>query len=130
MPTTCRVHTRSTRADVALHKSDDDIWQIIHDRVYDVTKYLDDHPGGEEVLKDKGGMDATEDFEDVGHSNDARKTLARFEIGMLALGERNQPNGDGATGGSGGAGIVMMAVPVLLIAAAVGYFNFVATPAD
>ena len=33
------------------------MWMIISNKVYDVTKYLEDHPGGEEVLLDKGGMD-------------------------------------------------------------------------
>lgn len=30
------------------------------------------HPGGEEVLLEKAGEDATEPFEDVSHSSDAR----------------------------------------------------------
>lgn len=30
------------------------------------------HPGGEEVLIEQAGRDATEAFEDVGHSTDAR----------------------------------------------------------
>lgn len=41
------------------------------------------HPGGEEVLLEKAGGDSTEDFEDVGHSTDARQLMAKYLIGEL-----------------------------------------------
>jgi len=39
--------------------------------------------GGEEVLLDVGGQDATEAFEDVGHSDEARETLEQLKVGTL-----------------------------------------------
>lgn len=39
--------------------------------------------GGEEVLLDVGGQDATEAFEDVGHSDEARELLEPLLIGPL-----------------------------------------------
>lgn len=42
------------------------------------------HPGGDEVLLTEAGNDATEPFEDVGHSEDAREQLKTFYIGKLA----------------------------------------------
>jgi cytochrome-b5 reductase len=51
--------------------------------VYDVTKYLEDHPGGAESLIEVAGKDATVTFEDVGHSADARETMESFLIGKL-----------------------------------------------
>lgn len=39
--------------------------------------------GGEEVLLDVGGQDATEAFEDVGHSDEAREILGGLLIGTL-----------------------------------------------
>ena len=51
--------------------------------VYDATKFLDEHPGGEEVLLDMAGKDATDAFEDVGHSDEAREILAGLLIGGL-----------------------------------------------
>jgi cytochrome b involved in lipid metabolism len=39
--------------------------------------------GGEEVIMDVGGQDATEAFEDVGHSDEAREILASYKIGTL-----------------------------------------------
>uniref|UniRef100_A0A3P9NZW9 Cytochrome b5 n=1 Tax=Poecilia reticulata TaxID=8081 RepID=A0A3P9NZW9_POERE len=58
-------------------------WIIIHHKVYDVTKFLDEHPGGEEVLREQAGANATESFEDVGHSTDAREMAASMVIGEL-----------------------------------------------
>lgn len=39
--------------------------------------------GGEEVLLDVGGQDATEPFEDVGHSDEAREILDGLLVGTL-----------------------------------------------
>ena len=39
--------------------------------------------GGEEVLLDVGGQDATEAFEDVGHSDEAREILEGLKVGKL-----------------------------------------------
>ncbi|KPP58487.1 hypothetical protein Z043_123682, partial [Scleropages formosus] len=41
------------------------------------------HPGGEEVLREQAGGDATESFEDVGHSSDARQMTESFLVGEL-----------------------------------------------
>lgn len=41
------------------------------------------HPGGEEVLIDKAGDEASEEFEDVGHSTDAREMMQEYLIGEL-----------------------------------------------
>merc|ERR1712086_506672 len=60
---------------------DKSIWTVVHDRVYDVTKFLDEHPGGEEIMIENAGIDSTEAFEDVGHSSDAREMLKEYLIG-------------------------------------------------
>lgn len=39
--------------------------------------------GGAETILDVGGMDATEAFEDVGHSDEARELLSALLIGVL-----------------------------------------------
>lgn len=51
--------------------------------VYDVTKYLEDHPGGKAVLLEVAGTNATEAFEDAGHSDEAREQMEPFCIGSL-----------------------------------------------
>ncbi|CAH0388228.1 unnamed protein product [Bemisia tabaci] len=61
---------------------------VIHNGVYDVAEFLNEHPGGEEVLLEHAGKDATENFEDVGHSTDAREMMAKYKIGELAESDR------------------------------------------
>ncbi|KAG5538192.1 hypothetical protein RHGRI_018944 [Rhododendron griersonianum] len=52
-------------------------------KVYDVTSFLDDHPGGDEVLITATGKDATDDFEDVGHSDSAREMMSKYLVGEV-----------------------------------------------
>ncbi|KFG79455.1 cytochrome b5 [Metarhizium anisopliae] len=68
-----------------------ELFVAIRGYVYDVTGFLEDHPGGDEVLMDVAGQEATEAYDDAGHSEDADKTLDKFLIGRL-----NAPAGAGA----------------------------------
>ncbi|XP_011311429.1 cytochrome b5 [Fopius arisanus] len=61
---------------------------VIHDKVYDVTLFLNEHPGGEEVLLDHHGKDASEDFDDVGHSTDALDIMKKYLVGEVVPEER------------------------------------------
>ncbi|KAL7633290.1 UNVERIFIED_CONTAM: hypothetical protein RMT77_016395 [Armadillidium vulgare] len=72
-----------TLAEIENHNDKSSCWVVIHDKVYDLTKFLDEHPGGEEVLLEQAGKVATEGFEDVGHSTDAREMMADYLIGEL-----------------------------------------------
>ena len=54
---------------------------ILDDNVYDVPSFAEMHPGGENLLIDFAGLDATEAFEDVGHTNEAREILESLNIG-------------------------------------------------
>lgn len=70
--------------EVKKHNKDDSLWMVIHDNVYDVTSFLKEHPGGEEALQENAGSDATQGFEDVGHSKDARELLKKYKIGVVS----------------------------------------------
>ncbi|KAH1121892.1 hypothetical protein J1N35_005052 [Gossypium stocksii] len=52
-------------------------------KVYNVTQFLEDHSGGVEVLLAASEKDATDDFEDVGLSNDAREQMQKYYIGEV-----------------------------------------------
>ncbi|XP_006856406.2 cytochrome b5, partial [Amborella trichopoda] len=79
--------TTSSKFYVSLHNNNKDCWVIIDNKVYDVTSYLDDHPGGDDVLLAVTGKDAKEEFEDAGHSADARKLMDEYFIGEVDLSE-------------------------------------------
>ncbi|XP_077227064.1 cytochrome b5-like [Tasmannia lanceolata] len=72
-----------TLEDVSKHNNNKDCWLIISGKVYDVTKFLEDHPGGDEVLLSATGKDATNDFEDVGHSPSARAMMDEYYVGKV-----------------------------------------------
>uniref|UniRef100_A0AAA9SHW5 Cytochrome b5 n=1 Tax=Bos taurus TaxID=9913 RepID=A0AAA9SHW5_BOVIN len=72
-----------TLEEIQKHNNSKSTWLILHYKVYDLTKFLEEHPGGEEVLREQAGGDATENFEDVGHSTDARELSKTFIIGEL-----------------------------------------------
>lgn len=87
--------------EVARHSTANDLWIVVHGKgtnlnrlktksqalthllVYDISNYLEDHPGGGAILVEVAGQDATEAFEDVGHSDEARESLEPFLIGEL-----------------------------------------------
>eukprot|EP00937_MAST-01D_sp_MAST-1D-sp2_P005833 g5833.t1 len=52
-----------TAEELKKHKSADDCWLAINGKVYDVTKFLPDHPGGKKAPLMVSGGDATEEFE-------------------------------------------------------------------
>ncbi|EPQ58962.1 cytochrome b5 [Gloeophyllum trabeum ATCC 11539] len=63
------------------HTSKDKLWLLVNGKVYDVTKFIDEHPGGDEVMIAEAGKDATEAFEDVGHSDEARAMMPAMLVG-------------------------------------------------
>uniref|UniRef100_A0A5B6YLR5 Cytochrome b5 heme-binding domain-containing protein n=1 Tax=Davidia involucrata TaxID=16924 RepID=A0A5B6YLR5_DAVIN len=69
--------------EVAKHNQKGDCWLIISGKVYDVTPFMDDHPGGDEVLLTSTEKDATNEFEDVGHSDSAREMMNKYYIGEV-----------------------------------------------
>lgn len=77
-----------TLDEVAWHDTGDDCWVVIYDYVYDCTEFLEEHPGGSDVLLEYAGRDATLAFIGTGHSRLAKQSLERYLIGELPAGER------------------------------------------
>jgi cytochrome b5 len=96
-------------------------------KVYDVTKYLDDHPGGAEVLLDVAGQDADEFFEDIGHSNDAREELKKYLIGTFKMDEatlaKMKADAEKAALAKQNGSSSMIFILVALLAIAFGYYK-------
>ncbi|KAF2848678.1 cytochrome b5 [Plenodomus tracheiphilus IPT5] len=90
-----------TYSDVSEHNTKKDLFIVVHDKVYNASSFVDEHPGGEEVLLDVGGQDSTEAFEDVGHSDEAREILDGMLVGTLKRQDGDpKPKNYGAASGS------------------------------
>ncbi|XP_060531971.1 cytochrome b5-like [Cylas formicarius] len=78
------------------------VWIVYKNNVYDVTEYMEDHPGGAELVTEWAGKDCTKAFDDFGHSSDAKKQLKPLKIGELAEEDRktkdNKKKGDKKNG--------------------------------
>ncbi|RSH80772.1 Cytochrome b2, mitochondrial precursor [Saitozyma podzolica] len=61
--------------EVQKHTRRDDCWVIIDGKVYDVTDFLENHPGGEGIILANAGKDATKIFKPL-HPPDALDILA------------------------------------------------------
>ncbi|KAI8064581.1 FMN-dependent dehydrogenase-domain-containing protein [Gongronella butleri] len=69
--------------EVSKHNKKDDVWVILHGKVYDLTKFLPEHPGGQKIILKYAGMDATKAFEPI-HPPDI---IDRFLPPEVCLGE-------------------------------------------
>jgi len=74
--------SKYTMEEVMKHDKKKDAWLVINNKVYNVTKWIDKHPGGPVILRGLG-KDATEMFNNVNHSSGARRRLTNFLIGKL-----------------------------------------------
>jgi hypothetical protein len=74
-----------TRAQVEMRNSKNACWSIIDEKVYDLTKWIDSHPGGPSYIQFICGKDGTNSFK-AQHSGRPNPTarLADFLLGPLA----------------------------------------------
>jgi fatty acid desaturase len=75
-----------TWQEVAKHNTAESSWVIVDGRVYDVTPFLDSHPGGKEMLLLAAGRECTDLFRSYHWINQEkpRKYMASYEIGLLS----------------------------------------------
>lgn len=74
-----------TLEDVAMHATKDDCWTAIDGVVYDLTKFVSAHPGGDDKIIGLCGKDGTDAFNGQHGSDDqAKGKLDSFEIGVLS----------------------------------------------
>ena len=79
---------------VKTHNKETDCWIVINNQVFDVTKFLKEHPGGGDTILDFAGKDATAAFKDVGHSRDALDMLPDYLVGELPEEEKTKEKTD------------------------------------
>mmetsp|Transcript_13727 Transcript_13727/g.18887 ORF Transcript_13727/g.18887 Transcript_13727/m.18887 type:complete len:96 (+) Transcript_13727:144-431(+) len=70
-------------AEIARHNTRTDCWLIIDRTVYDVTPYVEDHPGGDAILR-RAGLDNTKGFYGSQHPSFVHHEIKRYAIGTIA----------------------------------------------
>lgn len=82
--------TTFSRADVAKHNKQTDCWVTCNGKVYNVTEFIEDHPGGDDLILEYAGKDVTEIMADPlshEHSKSAYGMLEDFRVGTLLASE-------------------------------------------
>lgn len=80
-------------AEVSTHSSVEDAWVIVDGSVYDVTSFLESHPGGLSVTEEHLGQDISNVIRsnDVhNHSSTAFEILEQYKIGELVKDEAEE----------------------------------------
>lgn len=124
-----------TWEEIRKHTDAKSCWCVIHGLVYDLTKFLDYHPGSSHVLLEVAGEDATEGFEEVGHSLQSRVMADDYLVGRLkgATNMRKCKKEDNlccktnseARGNKGGTSLSLIVVMVLVALIGIwAYFHF------
>lgn len=83
--------TSLTMTEVSKHNSSNDCWQVINNKVYDLTSFLNAHPGGVETMTPYCGKDSTEAYATKDrnpgrdHSSYAKNLLDNYYVGDLTV---------------------------------------------
>jgi len=79
---TVALRNQFTLQEISKHKDNKSCWIIIDGKVYDVTGFLKEHPGGPQPILLNGGQDASIEFHSI-HSTDANQLKERYCIGNV-----------------------------------------------
>ncbi len=77
-----------TMDEVSKHNTAESLWIAVDNKVYDVTEFLEKHPGGPKALLYFGGKNATEKFNSIGNhieSTTLPGLLEKIYIGSVKL---------------------------------------------
>ncbi|KAK3177588.1 hypothetical protein K4F52_009639 [Lecanicillium sp. MT-2017a] len=71
-------------SEIAKHKDKENgIWLLIDDNVYDVTNFVDEHPGGARVIQRFAGKNASKAFWKYHGESVLKKYGDKFKIGAV-----------------------------------------------
>ncbi|WFD39373.1 uncharacterized protein MJAP1_002347 [Malassezia japonica] len=70
------------------HNTEESAWVAVQGNVYDVTEFIDEHPGGRKILLKNIGSDATSKFVNYHPDYVLKEVAPKFKIGSLADGAK------------------------------------------
>ncbi|KAF9203140.1 hypothetical protein BGZ59_001792 [Podila verticillata] len=73
---------RFSRAEVAKHTGSSDAWVIVHNKVYDCSAFLGEHPGGAASILSAAGTDVTKVFKEI-HSILSQEIFGNYLLGEV-----------------------------------------------
>lgn len=77
--------------EVSKHNTKTDCWVIVHGKAYDVTHFLNEHPGGSAIILKYAGKDATKAFDPIHPGDTLVKYLPKkFHLGAVDMLKRTQ----------------------------------------
>ncbi|KAI9754634.1 MAG: hypothetical protein M1815_005516 [Lichina confinis] len=72
-----------TLADLQRHNKADNLWIVVDGDVYDLTSFLEEHPGGQKILQRVAGKDASKQFWKYHNAHILEKYRPRLQVGSL-----------------------------------------------
>jgi len=94
------VNRSITMAEVGRHDKEGDAWVTVNDKVYDISQWVANHPGGSIPLLQYAGRDITDAFRAYhGPAGKAAKTLRSYYVGDLEPAEDGNAS-DGSSSSS------------------------------
>jgi cytochrome b involved in lipid metabolism len=81
-----------TKEEVSKHNKKSDCWSIVNGYVYNLTNWVDQHPGGASAITSLCGVDGTSNFLGKhGGSSSAKSRLKSYELGKLEVDSVSSP---------------------------------------
>jgi len=77
-------NTPISMEEIQKHTAEDDCWLIVDGKVYDLTEFLPDHPGGKKAPLIYAGKDATEEFMMLHKPELLEKYAKEYQVGVVA----------------------------------------------
>jgi cytochrome b involved in lipid metabolism len=71
------------KSEVSKHNSPEDLFIIVQNKVYDVSDYVEDHPGGAAAIVRYPGQDCTEQFSGIQHPAKVWDVVQDYYVGEL-----------------------------------------------
>eukprot|EP01095_Lingulamoeba_sp_RSL-Kostka_P016785 TRINITY_DN834_c2_g2_i1.p1 TRINITY_DN834_c2_g2~~TRINITY_DN834_c2_g2_i1.p1 ORF type:complete len:502 (-),score=176.07 TRINITY_DN834_c2_g2_i1:135-1640(-) len=78
--------------EIAKHNKENDCWVVIGNKVYDVSNFMKDHPGGKRILIKVGGTDSTSQFKTYHNESVLLKYGPELCIGTVKSSDNNNNN--------------------------------------